>query len=284
MPDDEIWARLAGPQDSSVRLEFARGVAHHSVSLVRQALTLVPASAHVASESNDEEKTITAAPINFAREIQATHNKEAASVKAFSSKSPSANYLPAAEQFSDSGVQHVAVMSRNDMDLLNKPTSSQPLQTITPNKEVTHKEVPMVIKTKSLSNHSSISGAVHAAVDQNNVSCSQANDSSNRPDSAIPRIGVNCRISPSTANSHHFSERMTAPPPRAVHLVQGSCHVMLCTYLHATLQVSPTHLFCSLGSAVLCLCCISAPHYRLYATQTQQNPITRQREHHMPHL
>ena len=195
-----------------MRLAFARGVAHHSVSLTRQKLSLVPASAMAnpavadparAADSHggdeEESKTIDAAPLSLARDIAAaSHDREASVSGAYASPAKTASpvssngdYLSFQEQsppppVADSSAAEpslhlAAIKSETDTATAQKPAASQPLQPFSPNKEM-----PCVVKTKSTD------------------------------PSSIPRIGVNCRLNHSTANVQHFSgPAETAPRPPA---------------------------------------------------------------------
>ena len=190
MPDDEIWTKLGGAQDSSVRLEFARGVAHHSVTLVRQRLSIVPtsASAAVATDSGEEDanKTITAAPVSLARDlqIQASLDSSASPAKSASPASSQGDYVafqdqsppPAAPVRGDGAVaeplQLTAIKAATEMQD-SRGSNAQPLQPFSPNKEM-----PCVIKTKS---------TVPTPTPV-----------------PIPRIGVNSRLNLPTPNVEHF--------------------------------------------------------------------------------
>lgn len=201
MPDDEIWDKLAGSVDSSVRLEFARGVAHHSVSLMRQPLIVptVSTSSAAAPDDSERDKTIEALPISFARDLVAEQqNCSPNSPTKTASPSPSSQdeYMAYQESpklgalFASGGKGPPAadpVLSRAVID--SKPDTSyrpvapisQPLQPFSPNKEINHQ--PLVIKTKM----SSMSNA------------------------AYPKIGVNSRIEPKNPSQQLHLQR-AAPP------------------------------------------------------------------------
>jgi len=197
MPDDEIWVKLTGDEDSSVRLAFARGVAHHSVSLLRQTLSLVPASTTMPSDplnptqasddigDSEESKTIEAAPLSLARDLAASHDKgglfsasNTSPAKTSSPASSNGDYMafqeqsppPAATDAKEPSLHLAAIKSETDTGMNSKSSTSHPLQPFSPNKEL-----PYVVKPKSTDA------------------------------SAIPRIGVNCRLNPSTSQVQHFS-------------------------------------------------------------------------------
>ncbi len=201
MPDDEIWGKLTGDEDSSVRLAFARGVAHHSVSLLRQTLSVVPAGTTKPSEpikqaadgigDSEESKTIEAAPLSLARDLAASHDKggiffssNTSPAKTSSPASSNGDYMafqeqsppPAATDVAEPSLHLAAIKSETDMGMNGK--SSHPLQPFSPNKEM-----PFVVKLKSTDS------------------------------SAIPRIGVNCRLNPSTSQIQHFSGPMDSMTP-----------------------------------------------------------------------
>ena len=203
MADDEIWAKLAGAQDSSVRLEFARGVAHHSVTLIRQPLTLVPTTGvDPGVKSNPDEQegpdTITAAPITMARELQTSQNRQSPPMPV-SPVSSNGDYMsyqsgspaPAAQakelearRNTTKPATHTQV---GETDFGGDSSNKAPLNVVSPNKEMPH-----VIKAK-------VPGA-------------------STHENGIPRIGVNSRISPATTSVHHFSQPLsskTQPPTTA---------------------------------------------------------------------
>lgn len=228
MQDDEIWEKLSGIEDSSVRLEFARGVAHHSVSLVRQTLSIVPSLAAIPADE-DKPKTIEAAPLSLARDLardpgatspakNASPTSSNGDYLAYQEQSPPPHPVPdrfiaplegrnrRAQSNVEQPLELAAIKAETDTTSVARAPDSQPLHLLSPNKEM-----PFVIKTKS-------AGAA------NSNSANSANASSNNPN-IIPRIGVNSRINPAANCVQHFSgpvverpvqrmaQRSALPPP-----------------------------------------------------------------------
>ena len=218
MPDDEIWAKLGGAQDSSVRLEFARGVAHHSVTLVRQRLSIVPTSASNAmdDDGSDTQKTITAAPITLARDLQMQANLEstASPGKSASPASSQGDYLAFQEQSPPptfpalkEPLRLTAIKAENEMQDA-RVSHAQPLQPFSPNKEM-----PCVIKTKSTGP----------------TTPSETKSTAPTPPSGpIPRIGVNSRLALPRPEERHLHIPNQPNLQRALPPVPGSLVDSLC--------------------------------------------------------
>jgi hypothetical protein len=218
MPDDEIWAKLGGDQDSSVRLEFARGVAHHSVTLVRQRLSIVPTSASNAmgDDGSDTQKTITAAPITLARDLQMQANLDstASPGKSASPTSSQGDYLAFQEQSPPPAfpalkepLRLTAIKAQNEMPDA-RVSHAQPLQPFSPNKEM-----PCVIKTKS-------TGPT--------VPSETKLTAPTPPSGPIPRIGVNSRLALPRPEERHFHIPTQPNLQRALPPAPGCLADLLC--------------------------------------------------------